>query len=59
MNQTMDAIIPSYRPGEKFYQLLAMLKKQRLPLGKIIVVNTERRFFDEERARGAPGAPPH
>lgn len=55
MNQTMDAIIPSYRPGEKFYQLLAMLKKQRLPLGKIIVVNTERRFFDEERAREAAG----
>lgn len=55
MNQTMDAIIPSYRPGEKFYQLLAMLKKQRLPLGKIIVVNTERRFFDEKRAREAAG----
>lgn len=55
MNQTMDAIIPSYRPGEKFYRLLAMLKKQRLPLGKIIVVNTERRFFDEERAREAAG----
>lgn len=36
MNQTMDAIIPSYRPGEKFYRLLAMLKKQRLPLGKIL-----------------------
>ena len=55
MNQMMDAIIPSYRPGEKFYQLLDMLKKQRLPLGKIIVVNTERRFFDEERAREAAG----
>lgn len=44
--QTIDVIIPVYKPGEKFYMLLAKLLEQTVPVNRIIVYNTEMRFFE-------------
>ena len=38
--KTVDVIIPVYRPGAEFYQLLEELSKQSYPIGKIILMNT-------------------
>ena len=48
--QTVDVVIPVYRPGKKFGRLLRMLARQTHPAGKVIVVNTEERYWDKERA---------
>ena len=36
----IDVIIPSYKPGEKFHRLLAMLKIQKYRINKLIIINT-------------------
>lgn len=46
--KTVDVIIPTYKPGEKFEKLLEMLDKQTLLPGKIIVMNTEQRYWKEQ-----------
>lgn len=43
----VDVIIPVYRPDDKFYRLLEQLKKQTVPIHRIIVMNTEQKFWDE------------
>lgn len=43
----VDVIIPVYKPTEKLERLLNMLKAQTLPVHHIILVNTEKRYFDE------------
>ncbi len=43
---TVDIIIPTYKPGEKFIKILDMLEKQTYPVNRIIVVNTEEKYFD-------------
>lgn len=42
-----DVIIPVYKPGEKFLQLLDVLDRQKEKIGSIILINTERKFLDE------------
>ena len=37
---SVDVIIPTYKPGEKFLRILDMLEKQTYPVNRIIVVNT-------------------
>ena len=44
----VDVIIPTYKPDQKFFQLLHRLDRQSLPPQKIIVINTGKEFFDEE-----------
>lgn len=44
---SVDVIIPTYKPGEKFTRILDMLKKQTYPVNRIIVVNTEKEYFDQ------------
>lgn len=44
--QTIDVIIPVYKPGEKFYRLLTGLSEQTMPVNRIIVYNTEQEFFE-------------
>ena len=39
-NRIVDAIIPVYRPGKEFYNLLEKLSNQSFPLNKIILMNT-------------------
>ena len=41
----VDVIIPTYKPGEKFYNLIQTLKRQSYPVDRIIVVNTEKKWF--------------
>ena len=40
MKKIVDAIIPVYRPGKEFYNLLEKLSNQSFPLNKIILMNT-------------------
>ncbi|MEY8339206.1 glycosyltransferase [Lachnospiraceae bacterium 62-35] len=45
---TVDVVIPAYRPGNKFQKLLAMLQVQEAPVNKIIVINTEEKYWRPE-----------
>ena len=40
-------IIPTYRPGEEFEKLLERLSAQKYPINKILVMNTEKKFWKE------------
>ena len=40
-----DVIIPAYRPGEEFDKLLERLSAQKYPVNRIIVMNTEEKFW--------------
>lgn len=42
----VDVIIPLYKPNERFKRMLLKLKKQTIPVNKIIIINTERKYFD-------------
>ena len=42
----IDVIIPTYKPGKGLFDLLDRLENQNLPVNKIILMNTERRFFE-------------
>ncbi|MDD6196691.1 MAG: glycosyltransferase family 2 protein [[Clostridium] aminophilum] len=46
---TIDAVIPTYRPDDTFYELIRRLLAQKCPLHRIIVMNTGEEFWDEER----------
>ena len=48
----VDVVIPTYKPGKKFSRLLKMLEKQTYPIGKIIVMNTEKAFWNEKGFEG-------
>ena len=43
-----DIIIPVYRPKDKFLKLMRMLAVQSHPIGKIILMNTEKAFWTPE-----------
>lgn len=43
----IDVIIPVYRPDEELFSLLDRLKEQTFSIHKIILMNTERRYFEE------------
>lgn len=47
--ECVDVIIPSYKPGQKFIDLIKALLKQTYPVNRIIVMNTEEAYFDELR----------
>ena len=42
----VDVIIPVYTPAEKFIRLLEQLRKQTIQIHKIILINTEKQYFD-------------
>ena len=42
----VDVIIPAYKPGEKFRKLLTMLAAQSYPVHKVIVINTEKEYWN-------------
>ena len=44
--KTVDVIIPTYKPDEKFLQLLDRLSQQTVPVSHIIVMNTEEKYFE-------------
>lgn len=43
----IDVIIPVYRPGEELFSLLDRLKQQTLPVHRVILMNTEKKYFEE------------
>lgn len=45
MKATVDVIIPVYKPDDKLKELLISLQNQEHPVHKIIIINTERRYF--------------
>lgn len=42
-----DVIIPVYRPTEKLIQLMEKLREQTVQPERIILINTEQRYFDD------------
>lgn len=45
-NRTIDVIIPTYRPGKEFGELLRRLEEQNCAPRKIIVMNTGKQYWD-------------
>ena len=43
----VDVIIPLYKPGKELYVLLDALLGQTVAVNKIILANTEEKYFDE------------
>lgn len=53
MNKTgIDVVIPVYKPDEKLRRLLLQLTQQTVKPDEILLVNTEREFFDESCVEG-------
>lgn len=48
ISDAIDVVIPVYRPDDKFDQLLWRLSRQKVPVRRVIVVNTERKYWDGE-----------
>ena len=51
-HEEIDVIIPVYRPGEELRELLIRLTKQTVKPSKILLMNTEKEFFDENLIEG-------
>lgn len=50
----VDAVIPAYKPGHDLRELVEKLLDQIVRLGRIIIINTDREFFDEKEYLIAP-----
>lgn len=44
----VDVVIPVYKPGEQLSELLNKLLKQSVPVNRIILINTEEKYFDNK-----------
>lgn len=44
--ERVDVIIPTYKPDKKFLELMEKLENQTVPVQKIIIMNTEQKYFD-------------
>ena len=44
---TIDVIIPTYKPDGSFFELLDRLNSQTVKVRKIIVINTEEKYFHQ------------
>ena len=51
VRKRVDVIIPVYRPDKKFARLLRMLSLQTYPVNRIIVMNTERSFWNDRESK--------
>lgn len=45
---TVDLVVPVYKPDEKFDKLMQMLQRQTYPVGKILLMNTEEKYFPKQ-----------
>lgn len=43
----VDVMIPLYKPGKELFELLNRLNKQSVPIQKIILMNTEEKYFEQ------------
>lgn len=46
--KSVDLIIPVYRPGKSFKELLKRIREQDYPIRRIIIMNTEKQFWKPE-----------
>lgn len=44
--EKVDVIIPTYKPDQKFLDLMEKLAHQTVPVQKVIIMNTEQKYFD-------------
>ncbi len=44
--ETVDVIIPVYKPDRSFLTLVEKLEEQTVPVNRIIIMNTEQKYFD-------------
>ena len=42
----VDLVIPVYKPKEEFVKLLSLIKEQTVKIHKIILMNTEKEYWD-------------
>ncbi len=49
--KTVDILIPAYKPGKQFAELIECLQLQTYPVHKIIVMNTEQAFWLDALSR--------
>lgn len=47
MMKTVDVLIPTYKPGKQFLELLALLKEQTVSISRIIIMNTEQPYWEQ------------
>lgn len=45
MQYSVDAIVLTYKPGKQVMELIRVLEEQTYPIRKIIIMNTEERYF--------------
>ena len=55
----VDVIIPTYKPGESLLDILEKLRKQTVEINRIIIINTEKDYFDEKIYVTAPNVEVH
>lgn len=48
----IEVVIPVYRPGKELRRLLVSLNQQTVRPARILLVNTEKKYFDESCIRG-------
>lgn len=48
IKQTVDVIIPAYRPGKDFAELIRRLERQEKKPDRIIVMNTEKEYWNPQ-----------
>ena len=48
-NAKVDVVIPVYKPDSQLLDLLKAILEQTYPVNKIILINTEEEFFDQEK----------
>ena len=46
MQYSVDVILLTYKPGKQVLELLKALEEQTYPIRKIIIMNTEERYFE-------------
>lgn len=47
MQYSVDVILPTYKPTQEVFQLIESLESQTYPINKIIIMNTEERYFEK------------
>ena len=55
----VDVLIPVYKPDRRFGRLLQMLKEQTYQVNRIIVINTERIYWNEAGYQSIRGMEVH
>lgn len=51
---TVDVLIPVYKPDRRFARLLQMLRKQTVVPNRIIIMNTEKPYWNADGYRNTP-----